>query len=299
MPVAIETGVAAERRDFLNAIVLMCVSVLCFSLLDTCAKLLVRELEPAQVVWARYFGHFVLACIMVAPWRSRNLLRTRHPWLQMVRSILLFVATAANFVALQYLELAQTVAILFMTPLLVALFSIPLLGEYVGPRRWVAIVAGFIGILIITQPGSGTFQWPALLSLSGAVCIALYNIATRKIAGADDPWTSQFYVTLIACAALTPAVPFVWEAPSGAAAWGALIAIGLFGGLGHWVYTIAHSFAPASHIAPFMYSQIIWMVGLGYLVFDHLPGPSTAVGGAIVVASGLYLLRRQKAVAVR
>lgn len=297
MPVGIETGVAAERRNFLQAIVLVCASVLCFSLLDTCAKLMVRELPPVQVVWARYFGHFVLACIMVGPWRSRNLMKTGHLKLQILRSVLLFVSTATNFFALQYLQLAETVSILFIAPLLVAMFSVLFLGEYVGPRRWAAIVVGFVGVLIITRPGGDAFQWPALLSLTGAVCVALYNIITRKIAGADDPWTSQFYVTLVACAALTPAVPTVWVEPSGPMIWGLLVAVGLLGGVGHWIFTIAHSFAPASHIAPFMYSQIVWMVALGYIVFDDLPGPWTAVGGTIVVASGLYLLKRQKAVA--
>ena len=147
MPVAIETGVAAERRNFLNAIILMCVSVLCFSLLDTCAKLLVRNLEPAQVVWARYFGHFALACIMVAPWRSRNLLKTRHPWLQMV---LVDPAVSGRRRRISWRfsiwNWRRPWRSLFMAPLLVALFSIPLLGEYVGLRRWAAIIAGFIGI---------------------------------------------------------------------------------------------------------------------------------------------------------
>lgn len=297
MPVAIETGVATEHRNFLQAVVLVCISVLCFAFLDACAKLMVSELPTIQVVWARYFGHFVLACIMVGPWRQRNLLKTKHLKLQILRSVLLFISTVTNFVALQYLQLAETVSILFIAPLLVAMFSVLFLGEFVGPRRWAAIVVGFVGVLIITRPGGDAFQWPALLSLTGAVFVALYNIVTRKIAGADDPWTSQFYVTLVACAALTPAVPAVWVEPSGPLIWGLLIAVGLLGGIGHWIFTIAHSYAPASHIAPFMYSQIVWMVALGYIVFDDLPGLWTVAGSAVVVASGLYLLRRQKVVA--
>lgn len=286
----------SEHRDYLTGIAFICASVLCFSLLDTCAKYMGRELPVMQVVWARYMGHFLLALVMVAPWRGTAGMRTGRLGIQVARSVLLFGSTAANFVALRYLQLTETVSILFTAPLLVALFSVALLGERVGPRRWAAIVVGFIGVLIITRPGSGAFQWPALLSLFSAVSLALYNILTRKLAGSDTAWTTQFYVTLIGCAVLTPVMPFIWTSPDDPVIWILLAAIGLFGGVGHWIYTLAHYRAPASHIAPFIYSQIVWMTILGYLVFSDLPGPWTAVGAVVVVASGLYLLRRERIV---
>jgi drug/metabolite transporter (DMT)-like permease len=288
-----------QRRDYLVGIVLVCGAVLCFSMLDTCAKYLGRELPILQVVWARYMMHFVLAVIMVGPWMRPGAMRTTRPGTQIARSVLLFSSTALNFVALKYLQLTETVSILFTVPLLVAMLSVFMLGEQVGPRRWGAIIVGFVGVLIITRPGTGAFQWPALLCVGGAVSIAIYNILTRKLAGSDSAWTSQFYATLIACAVLTPLMPFVWVTPTDPLVWGLMLVIGLFGGFGHWIFTIAHYRAPASHIAPFIYSQIIWMTALGYLVFDDLPGQWTIVGATVVVLSGLYLLRRQQVVARR
>ena len=289
-------GGPGDYRDYLVGIALICGSVLCFSFLDTIAKYLGRDLPVMQIVWARYMGHFLLALVMVAPWRGMAGIRTSRIGIQVARSALLFGSTAANFVALRYLQLTETVSILFTAPLLVAVFSVFLLGEHVGPRRWGAIIVGFIGVLIITRPGSGAFQWPALLSLFSAFSVALYNILTRKLAGTDSAWTAQFYATLIACAALTPAMPFVWQTPTEPIQWLLLAAIGMFGGFGHWIYTIAHYRAPASHIAPFIYSQIVWMTLLGYVVFSDLPGPWTAVGASVVALSGLYLLRRQRVV---
>lgn len=292
----ITTAVSAERRDFLRAVLLVTASVLCFSLLDAGAKYLSRELPVLQIVWMRYLVNFCFALLVSAPWRDARYLKTRHLKLQILRSILLFCSTAFNFVALQHLQLAQTVSILFTAPLLVALLSVFVLGETVGPRRWGAILVGLCGILIVTRPGSDAFQWPALLSVGSAICIAIYNIVTRKIAGSDSARTSQVYVTLIACVALTPLMPGTWQAPSGPMIWVLLFAIGFFGWIGHWLLTAAHDYAPASHIAPFMYSQIVWMVALGYIVFRDVPDFWTAVGALIVVASGLYLLRRERVV---
>ncbi len=291
------SAVTTEREAYLRGALLFCIGVLCFALLDTCAKYMARELPVLQIVWMRYFVNFLFALAVTTPWRDTRLLRTRNLGFQVLRSILLFASTAANFVALQYLQLAQTVSILFTAPLLVALLSVFLLGEHVGPRRWSAIVIGFIGVLVVTRPGGDTFQWPVLLSFGSAVCIAFYNIITRHIAGADSARTSQVYVTLIACIALTPLVPSTWQTPSGPLVWTMLIAVGFFGWIGHWLLTEAHAHASASHIAPFMYSQIIWMIGLGYFVFADVPDIWTITGSCIVVLSGLYLLRRERMVA--
>src|SRR5690606_30143049 len=149
-------------RNYLLGIALISGSVFCFSCLDAIAKYLGRDLPVMQIVWARYMGHFLLALVMVAPWRGMGQVRTSRLGIQVARSALLFGSTAANFVALRYLQLTETVSILFTAPLMVAMFSVVLLGEHVGPRRWAAIIVGFIGVLIITRPGSGAFQWPAL-----------------------------------------------------------------------------------------------------------------------------------------
>jgi drug/metabolite transporter (DMT)-like permease len=135
-----------DRRAYLVGIALICGSVFCFSCLDTIAKYLGRDLPIIQIVWARYMGHFLLSLVMIAPWRGMGQVRTSRLGIQVARSVLLFGSTAANFVALRYLQLTETSSILFTAPLMVAMFSVFFLGEHVGPRRWGAIIVGFICI---------------------------------------------------------------------------------------------------------------------------------------------------------
>jgi drug/metabolite transporter (DMT)-like permease len=223
-----------------------------------------------------------------------GLLRTRRPWLQAARSLTLVISTALNFVALQYLQLDQTISILFVTPLLVALFAGPLLGERIGPQRLAAIAVGFIGVLIVTRPGLGMHP-AALLSVAGAVCYAFYGIWTRMLAAADSSSTTMFYSGLAGVVLLTPALPLIWRTPPSWAVVAGMVAVGAFGALGHWLLILAHARAPAAVLAPFIYTQLLWMIILGYVFFGDVPDRWTLIGGAIVTASGLYLLYREKA----
>lgn len=291
------TAVAARPmpvQDTLRGILYMCGAFIFFSLLDTTAKLLGQGYPMAQVVWARYIGHGAIALVFVWIYRRQRPWRSRHPGLQLLRGLLLLTATSLNFIALRHLQLAETAAIYFSTPLLVAALSVPLLGERIGPRRLAAICAGFVGVLIVIRPGFGLVHWAVLCSCAVALLGAFYQILTRKVAAADSPHTAQLYAALIGCAATTPLMPLDWVPPQGFAIV-LMAAIGLLGGLGHWMLTVAHAHAPAPILAPFSYTQIVWMPVLGYLVFGNIPSPWVLLGGAIVVASGLYLLQRERA----
>lgn len=282
-------------QDTLRGIMLMAGAFVLFSLLDTTAKLLGQSHPMAQVVWARYAGHGLIAVLFVfAHWRQRPW-RSAHPLLQLLRGSLLLVATSLNFLALRYLQLAETASIYFSTPLLVAILSVPLLGERIGPRRLAAIAVGLVGVLIVIRPGLGIVHWAAGISCLVALCGAFYQILTRKLAAADSPHTAQLYAALVGMAATTPLMPLDWVAPQGIGI-PLMLAIGLLGGLGHWLLTVAHAYAPAPILAPFTYTQIIWMPLLGYTVFGNVPSPWVLLGGAIVVASGLYLLHRERVV---
>lgn len=286
------------RRTRLIAIGLMCGAVICFSLLDTSAKWLGREMDPLQVVFARYAGSMILVSLLLNPWSHPGILRTRRPWLQAFRSLLLLGSTALNFIALQYLQLAETVSIMFATPLLVALVSGPLLGEWPGPRRLVAIGIGFLGVLVVARPGVGGMHPAALLSVVSVFCYAFYSLSTRILAAYDPPETTMVYSGAAGTIAMIPLIPFFWSWPPDALSWGLMIFAGAMGGFGHWLLILAHRLAPATVLAPFIYSQIIWMVALGYLVFGQLPDRFTFVGASIVIASGLYLLYRERVRAV-
>jgi drug/metabolite transporter (DMT)-like permease len=285
----------SDRRRRLAGIGLMCGALICFSLLDATAKWLNREIDPLLLVWWRYAASVALVSMVINPWTHPGVLRTRRPWLQGVRSLLLFVSTALNFVALQYLQLAETMSIIFATPLLVALLAGPILGERVGPRRLAAIGIGFLGVVVITRPGLGVMHPAALLSVAGAFAYAFYAISTRMLAAQDSSRTTMVYSGLAGVALMTPLLPFLWTAPSSALAWLLVVALGVFGAVGHWLLILAHARAPAPVLSPFIYTQIIWMLALGYFLFGDWPDAGTLLGSGIVIASGLYLLYRERA----
>jgi drug/metabolite transporter (DMT)-like permease len=280
----------------LTGIALMCGAVATFSCLDTTGKYLLHYMDPLEVVWARYFGAFVLALFFLNPATKPGMLRTRRPVLQIGRSALLLFSTGLNFFALRYLQLDEALSILFSTPFIVAVLCGPLLGEWVGRRRWAAIGVGFFGVLLVARPGFGGLHPAALLSLASAVCYALYVIATRVLSRSDSSETTLFYSNLVGAVAMLPIVPFVWSTPPSAFIVALMVLIGAFGSGGHYLLILGHRLAPASALAPFIYTQMVWTTTLGFLVFGDVPHHWTIVGGLIVVSSGLYLLNRERKV---
>jgi drug/metabolite transporter (DMT)-like permease len=285
-----------ERASRLTGIALMCGAVACFAMLDTTAKYLNLYMSTLQVVWARYTGAFLFPFIVSNPWTRPGLTRTNRPALQIARSVLLLASTLCNFLALRYLQLAEAIALVFSTPFFVAALSGPVLGEWVHWRRWTAIAVGFLGVLVVTRPGAGSFQPAALLSLTAALCYALYSIATRVLARTDSNETTLFYSNIVGALALLPVVPFVWTTPSDPLVIALMVASGAMGSFGHYLLIAAHRLAPAAVLSPFIYTEIVLVTATGFLVFGDVPNRSTLTGAAIVVASGLYILHRERAV---
>ncbi|MBV9079390.1 MAG: DMT family transporter [Methylobacteriaceae bacterium] len=281
---------ASPDRQRLVAIGLMCLAVVMFSGCDTTAKWLGRSIDPMMTAWARYASNVLWVGLFLNPITTPGILATRRLGLQVFRSVLLVGCTVLNFYALRYLQLTQTTAIQFAMPLLVALLAGPMLGEWAGPRRLAAIGVGFAGVLVVTRPGLGSLHPAALLSVVGTVLYAIYALVTRVLARHDSSATTLAYSGLAGLAILTPVLPFVWSNPPGPLVWLGMLAVGGFAALGHWLLILAHARAPAPVLSPFIYTQIVWMTGSGYLVFGDLPDGWTVVGAAIVVASGLYLL---------
>ncbi len=273
---------------------LMSITFLCFALLDCGAKWLVQTLPVLQAVWLRFLFHAVFSTAMMAPRFGSGALRTRRPKLQFLRAMFMPVMTGLNFWALQYLQLAETGAIQFSVPIIIALIAAPMLGERMDRARWAAIAVGFVGVLIIVRPGTQGFHPALILSIINAVLYALFNLMTRHLAAHDSPETTQFYSSVGATLAITPFALAYWQAPPGALQWTVLVLIGLAGGLGHYLLALAHRYAPASVLEPFLYQQIIWMVLLGYLVFGDVPDSAVVIGAVIVIASGGYLLYRER-----
>jgi drug/metabolite transporter (DMT)-like permease len=285
---------ASDKRARLTGIGLMCAAVFCFSILDMTGKWLNSHIPTLEVVWGRYAAHFVISLVFVNPWTMPGLLRTKRPWLQFWRSVLLVASTAFNFFALRYLQLDQTSAIGFAAPFFVALCAGPMLGEWIGPRRWVAILIGFSGILLVTRPGGGGIHPAAILSVGSALCYALYSLTTRMLAAHDSTETTVFYSALVGTLLSALPLPLVWTTPVEPTVIGGMILTGLCGWIGHLFLIIAHRRAPAPILAPFMYTQIVWMIVAGYFAFNNLPNGWTLAGVTIVITSGLYLLYREK-----
>ncbi|WP_321500238.1 DMT family transporter [Breoghania sp.] len=278
----------------LAGILLIVVTVAFFSVLDTTAKYLSQELPTLQVVWFRFTSHFVMAIFFFRVWKRRHILHTKRPVLQVVRSLGLLGTTIFNFMALRYLQLSDTVTIMFAGPLLVTALAGPVLGEWAGRRRWTAIGVGFLGVLIVTRPGLGGLHWAVSLSLAAMICYAVYALTTRILTETDSVDGMLLISGAVASLAMTPVVVTVWETPQSLGTWALLCSTGFFGGFGHWLLTKAHAIVPAPVLAPFFYSQIVWMVALGYIVFGDVPGFTTILGASVIVGSGLYLLYRER-----
>ena len=288
------TDQASQRRQRLMGIALMCCAVALFACLDTTAKYLNTQMATLEIVWARYTSAFLLTLIVSNPVTKPDLLRVGSLRLQLTRSVLLVSSTSLNFLALRYMQLADVLSIIFTFPFIVAIISGPMLGEWIGWRRWCAIMFGFGGVLLITRPGSGSMQPAALFSLAATTCYGFYAVITRIVSRTDSNQTSLFYGNLVGALVMLPVLPFVWQAPSSWGIAGLMLAVGVFGSLGHFCLISGHKLAPASVLSPFVYTQLIWVTILGYLVFDALPTAWTLGGASMVVSSGLYLLYRER-----
>jgi drug/metabolite transporter (DMT)-like permease len=287
-----------EERAALGVVLMTC-AFLFFSLIDASAKWLVTGgFMILQVAWLRYVGHFLLTFCFYWRTEGHGLWRSNALVLQILRGIVLMSGTVLNFAALKYLPLTITIAIFFASPLLICLLSIPLLGERVGLRRFAAIGLGFLGVLVIVQPFGDSFNWAALLSLGALLSASMYFILTRMIAGRDDNAVSQFIPAGIGTFALLPFVIGEWRWPEGTIEIGLAIVIGLCGFVGHTFATLAARYAEASTLAPVIYSQIIFITALSWIVFSDPPDIWTIIGTGIIVASGLFVWQRERGLAL-
>ncbi|MEE9586759.1 MAG: DMT family transporter [Hyphomicrobiaceae bacterium] len=274
----------------------MCTAVTVFAMVDASAKYLVDVLAVpvVQVVWVRFVVHALITLAVLGPLTSHSLVKSSKPVHQLVRSLLVAATTAFNFAAVKYLQLDQTVTMFFLTPLLVAALAGPILGEWVGWRRLLAIVTGFIGVLLVTRPGFGGIHWAVIYSIGAVSCYALYNIHTRFMTGHDSAEVNMFHTPLAGAVLACPFSLAVWEWPGDALTWALFGVIGITGALGHWFLILSFKYAPAPVVAPFVYVGLISMSALGYILFGDVPTLWTLAGGAVVVSSGLYLLIRER-----
>jgi drug/metabolite transporter (DMT)-like permease len=289
--VSAESGLAPRAESMLPAIGLVLLSVALFSIMDALSKLLAARLDAVEIVWGRYL--VILALLAPLVGRDPRSLIAARPTLQAVRGICLFASAVLFIAGLAFLPLADASAIAFASPLVVTALSIPILGEQVGIRRWSAVAAGFVGVLIVIRPGSGTFDAAALLPLLSAVCWAFSMVVTRRMGHHDKPLTTLFYSTVVGLVLSSAALPFVWR-PASAADWMLIVAMGGLHAGGQYFLIAGLMRGAASLLAPFTYSQIVWSTLLGYFIFGALPTAWTWSGAALIVASGVYIAHRER-----
>lgn len=278
-----------------RGILLMCIGVATLILLEMSAKGAAAAGVPvAQTVWVRFAVHLLAFALIFGPRMGKNLIATGNLKIQLARSLLLLLMTLASFLALKHLQMAQVTSIGFATPLLVAALSVPILKEVVGFHRWSAILVGFLGVLLVVRPGMDGMHWAMLVLLGGITCYSFYLILTRQIAGKEDPVTSVFYTALFGAIFMSLPMPWVWQTPETGQAWAFMLLTGIFGGFAHFLIIIAHQYAPASLLAPFYYTQIVWSVLVGFIAFGDKPDGFTIAGAGVVIASGLYLMARER-----
>lgn len=283
-------------------ITFMVTGTMIIPIMDAIAKILGGSLSPIQVTWGRFFFQFLIMGVAIVVIYGPGLLLAKRPLIHAMRGLLLAIATSFFFFSLLHLPLADAIAIFFVQPMMLTLLSAMFLGETIGWHRKAAVVAGFLGALLIIQPGSDSFTPAALLPMGAALFFSGYLAVTRSVANVDHPLTMQFASGIGATLALslvllpgTLAGNTLWGAQFPTIVeWGYLSAIGFIAAFGHLLVVIAVNRAPASVLAPFGYVEIIAATALGWLIFGDWPDTLSWLGIAIIVASGLYVFVREQ-----
>lgn len=284
---------AQDPAATLRGIAWLALGVSCFAVIDAIAKLLSDTLGPVQITWARY-AFFLLPLLVLTPRRYWiGVVRGPRLGLNLLRATIPTVAGSCAVLSLAITPLDLFTAISFAAPLVVTALSGPMLGEKPGLRRWLAVLVGFGGILIIARPWGETFGLGVVFALALAVLFGIYQLLTRKLAQGGEPKSMLMQVAIIGTILTSIALPFDWTAPS-TQEWALMITSGIFHAGSHYCLLRAFSLAPASTLAPFIYIQIVGAILLGYLLFGSLPDWTTIAGTVVVVGCGLYIVHRER-----
>lgn len=276
---------------------LMMIAIICFAGHDAIVKHLAGHVPVLVIVWFRYAVHCLMMAVLLGPKLGRGLIRTQQPWALTLRGLTLIATTILSMAAFRTMPLAETTAVIFLSPLIVSLAAGPVLGEKIGRMHWLAVAVGFCGVLLIARPGGGLVGSGLLYALCAAAGLSIYQLQTRKLARSESAYTLLFFTALSGTFVMSLGAPFYWR--PFALDWldGALLfSLGAIAAVGHLLMTQAFRYAPASTLSPILYLQLAWATLLGWLIFGHWPD-TYAIAGMLIIATssgGLVLLERRK-----
>jgi len=275
-----------------KAIILNLSAWVMLPIMDGFAKYLSSTLPVLQITWSRYFFTVVIALPIMLIFFRKNLTWTEQPKLQLIRGLLLFCANVLFFYSISIISLAKALTLAFIAPLIVTVLSPVLLGEKVGLRRWVAVITGFIGSLIVIRPGFVEINLASIAALGTGVLYGFYLIVTRKLHNSDHPLLTLLLTGVVGAILGTMIMPAVWVQPT-ITEWYMMFAIGFFASIGHLFLILSLRYADASKLAPFSYFEIVTNIIIGFYFFNHFPDNWTFLGLFIIISTGIYIFRRE------
>ena len=276
----------------MKAIILNLSAWVMLPIMDGFAKYLSSTIPVLQITWSRYFFTVIIVLPVMLIFFRKNFKWTEKPQLQLIRGLLLFCANILFFYSISVISLAKALTLAFVAPLIVTILSPMLLGEKVGFRRWVAVITGFIGSLIVIRPGFVEVNLASIAALGTGVLYAFYLIVTRKLHNSDHPLLTLLLTGVVGAIIGSLIMPSVWVQPT-INEWYMMFALGFFASLGHLFLILSLKYADASKLAPFGYFEIITNIIIGYYFFNHFPDNWTFLGLFVIISSGIYIFRRE------
>jgi len=274
------------RPSVLTGIALVVTAMACFATLDTTAKLVSASVPLLMGIWFRYCFQALMTTLVVVPRFGVAVLKTQHPRFQILRGLLLLISSFFAFSSLLYLPVADFTAIGSLVPLIITLLAARMLGEQVSKRRWVLVLGGFAGAMLIIRPGGANFIWPMLLPLGAVVTYSWFQLLTSHMVKTENPLTMHLYTGWVGTLVPSLMLPFVWVNPTQKEL-GMLLLVGALGTVGHYLLILAYKRSPASNLTPYLYAQIVFAMLGGWLVFNQVPDSWALAGIALIAACGV------------
>jgi len=276
----------------MKAVILNISAWMLLPFMDGLAKFLSQEIHFLQVVWGRYFFMAVFSILITSLFFKKHLIFPKLIKIQILRSSFLFLSTIFFFYAISIISMAEAITLSFISPIIATILSFVILKEKVGPRRWIAVLAGFVGVLFVIRPGFNEINLASIAAVGAGICYAFYLISTRKLSATDNPLMTLIFTGFTGCIVISLIVPFFWTSLS-LSQWVLLISLAAIGTMAHFLIILSLSYAEASKLAPLGYSEIIMNVIIGYYFFGDFPDQWIWLGLIIIVASGIYISLRE------